>query len=968
MPVTKTISRLLLVTLFTAFLLLPIFVTGIEKAYAADGVWVDAVTIEIAGEKYIDDELGSMEYYLNGERECSSFANGFSDDYWDGGREDTTARYNPRTRNAVSGYCENGENETLNLSRVENSHILAHWIDSGALVMVEGFRVTGIGGEILTSLSSKLSGAVLEKVEGHDNVFALTEGECRSSVTVTSTGSGDTAGQGTLRLRLGEGENNCGEDGGVDIAIRIGSPANAALDPGSGERPSDVADGLDDSCESNGSVLGWIMCPVSNLLDGAVNWLDNTIQGLLIVEEERYENEGLFKAWKQVRNIAYIILIPIMLVMVIGTALGFEVFSAYTIKRALPRMVIAVIFITLSWYICTFLIDFFNVVGTGVLGLITSPFDNIQSGLRGALELAGIVKDGGSADGEAAQGLGLVALVGTAGVVGFATGAVTLGIILSTLFSAALVLLFVFFILVARQMFILLFLLAAPLAILAWIFPGNDKMWKLWWSSFSKLLIMFPLVMAIIGLGRVFATVVGSAASGDNDNQIVTMLIIVAAYIIPFAAIPFTFKWVGGLFGNLAGMVNDKNRGLLDRGKKKRAETRAEGWNKFKSGTGTGFAQKNAFTRRVGMGVGAGVGGGKGIAGFGKKGAARLDQMNRQNSVDAIMKSPNWRGVENDDNALHAGVLLQDMSKDDARKTMLSRMGYNKAKETDMSLTQDERDKARVSNQNALTEANRAITAWGASGLGGRAAAIAAAQQLVSTGTGFKGGYTDQATGREVSDLEYMTQTLGRAAGGNTSTGSALAGFANSEAKKNGNFQLAPGFGEVQKATLSSVKGSGKPAITADEWSDMNTKAWDSGSLYEHANAKPHNLDSHIKHFEKELTSSDAKKVEKAATFFAELKAMQPNAKGVVADKINDTLAKNASRLESMNSTQVIDVFTDPITGASTTVPRTKEITRRSTTDPNVLERTTVPVTYGELIQQRARTYERLDPNNMPQA
>lgn len=752
MPVTKTISRLLLVTLFTAFLLLPIFVTGIEKAYAADGVWVDAVTIEIAGEKYIDDELGSMEYYLNGERECSSFANGFSDDYWDGGREDTTARYNPRTRNAVSGYCENGENETLNLSRVENSHILAHWIDSGALVMVEGFRVTGIGGEILTSLSSKLSGAVLEKVEGHDNVFALTEGECRSSVTVTSTGSGDTAGQGTLRLRLGEGENNCGEDGGVDIAIRIGSPANAALDPGSGERPSDVADGLDDSCESNGSVLGWIMCPVSNLLDGAVNWLDNTIQGLLIVEEERYENEGLFKAWKQVRNIAYIILIPIMLVMVIGTALGFEVFSAYTIKRALPRMVIAVIFITLSWYICTFLIDFFNVVGTGVLGLITSPFDNIQSGLRGALELAGIVKDGGSADGEAAQGLGLVALVGTAGVVGFATGAVTLGIILSTLFSAALVLLFVFFILVARQMFILLFLLAAPLAILAWIFPGNDKMWKLWWSSFSKLLIMFPLVMAIIGLGRVFATVVGSAASGDNDNQIVTMLIIVAAYIIPFAAIPFTFKWVGGLFGNLAGMVNDKNRGLLDRGKKYRGEERAKGLQAFMTGDGKGRFRQSGIVRRAGLGLSAGA---KGGFGFGERGEQAISTLEGVNAQARAKNNP---------------ALAQLAMKDDANAVMaLSGGTTSGARQAARELFTDEHgvyDEAR---------ANRAIAAAQAIGISRANANTALTTLAQNKSRAVRGGGVDvvqagiqrlAAGNRQLEeDLSYNFQYNSRQAG-----------------------------------------------------------------------------------------------------------------------------------------------------------------------------------------------------------
>src|SRR5690606_29838183 len=78
----------------------------------------------------------------------------------------------------------------------------------------------------------------------------------------------------------------------------------------------------------------------------------------------------------------YIILIPVMLVMVIGTALGWEMFSAYTVKKALPRMVVATIFITLSWHITTFLIGFFNVIGAGILGLMTSPF-----GMDGSMSL-----------------------------------------------------------------------------------------------------------------------------------------------------------------------------------------------------------------------------------------------------------------------------------------------------------------------------------------------------------------------------------------------------------------------------------------------------------------------------------------------------------------------------------------------------------------------------------------------------
>lgn len=364
----------------------------------------------------------------------------------------------------------------------------------------------------------------------------------------------------------------------------------------------------DNSCESAGGALGWIMCPIAGLLDSVVGFLDENIRELLYVNQDYFDTDegsgtALKKAWTQFRNIAYIILIPIMLVMVIGTALGFEVFSAYTIKKALPRMIIAIIFITLSWYICVFLVNFFNVIGGGLTNLVTAPFREInsvigeagRSPLKGALDAAGITQRGNGwvqsvASGTTATTLGVVGTVGA-----LATGIASLGIIMSTLATAALVLGAIFLLLVARQMIIIALALVAPLAILAWIFPGNDKLWKLWWGSFSKLLMLYPLITLLIGVGQVFAYVTGPARMGDN--QLITVIIIIAAFIMPFFFIPFAFKWAGGVFGNLAGMVNDRNRGVLDRLKKGRENMRgrhmsdAKNFGRFK---GT-----NAVTRRL---------------------------------------------------------------------------------------------------------------------------------------------------------------------------------------------------------------------------------------------------------------------------------------------------------------------------------------------------------------------------------
>src|SRR5690606_1638413 len=113
--------------------------------------------------------------------------------------------------------------------------------------------------------------------------------------------------------------------------------------------------------------------------------------------------------------------------------------------------------------------------------------------------------------------------------------------------------------------------LLAPLAILSWIFPGNDGLWKLWWNTFSKLLMMFPLIMIILGAGRIAAHLI-DISGGGTGQSIVNPLLKLTAYVLPYMFIPLAFKFAGGVFANLAGMVNDREKGIFDRIKKNRGE------------------------------------------------------------------------------------------------------------------------------------------------------------------------------------------------------------------------------------------------------------------------------------------------------------------------------------------------------------------------------------------------------------
>lgn len=301
---------------------------------------------------------------------------------------------------------------------------------------------------------------------------------------------------------FGNGSNQINDTVPSNFPMALGRPADVpgGVPGGGGGGPAPEEPSCSNAPDTGGISLRWIVCPIMEFLDSGVNFLDTELQKLLLVDDPTDEtyaaNAALHDSWGRMRNIALIILIPIMLVMVIGTAVGVNWLDAYTVRRAMPRFLIAIIFISISWYITGFLINLTNIVGTGILGLMTRSFGGPSSHLSDYISMqAGITTT-----------LGSLAIFG--GLI--ATGSVTFMIILSYAFVALMILLIGFVLLTIRQLLILALVLFAPLAILSWIFPGNDKLWKLWWGTFSKLLLMFPLIMILVGAGKIFAYVIAN--------------------------------------------------------------------------------------------------------------------------------------------------------------------------------------------------------------------------------------------------------------------------------------------------------------------------------------------------------------------------------------------------------------------------------------------------------------------------
>jgi len=769
----------------------------------------------------------------------------------------------------------------------------------------------------------------------HPNRYYLvgTDGKLNTQVYI-DLGSSNTADiHNSLASILG---------GPGDVTVKVAPNPLSATDAqqilGAAGGGSNTPTAVADSCESQSEALGWIMCPVIKLLDEAATWLDGQVQQLLTTPDPTSlggaGGNGLEQGWSRVRNITLILVIPVMLVMIISTALGFSFVDAYTIKRAMPRLLIAIIAISLSFYLMSFLVEVTNSIGQGLLGLLTTPFWGSTN-----VSLATLIPASTSAA-LTVTGLGVFAALVASGVVSFM-------IILSFAFVTVIALLVGFVILTLRQLLILALIVVAPIAILLWVFPGTERGWKLWWTNYSKLLLMFPLIMLMIAMGRDFAWIIAHSSAYSGVDDLLARLMVIIAYIAPFFFIPAAFKMGGTMFGALAGFATGATAGLRQGQTKFRGSQRAQNLQDFKSGKrfegksyipGSRRLAKRVNSVSVGLGTGF-----KGGFGLGEKGKQAIDQ-SRRASMDEIMKSGEWGGVNQNDDALHAAT-------------------YDNAGAALADLTTKWGDAER---------AKRAVKSVQASIGFGRPQAIAAAQQLVTIGTGYKDySYTDAAgVTHEVSAMEDMVATLGRASGGNSSTASALAGFSNSQAKAAGRHDLAPSFGTLDTlvqgaAGTRNAKMAPGTAAWAAEMDKAKTNAWNSASLYAHANDKPDNLKSHIAHHTKMLNdgiaSGDAAKIETAATFFKELNAMKPNAIGENSKLINAALASTQAQVDQgmgmLAATPLSPETSRTVTDPSTLVqdPTTGEFRR-----PVIASRAE---TAAERVDRNARTYEREDPN-----
>lgn len=297
--------------------------------------------------------------------------------------------------------------------------------------------------------------------------------------------------------------------------------------------------------------MRWLACSMFWATSGILDTLNSMISDLMYTPINDIFNADFKKVADKFRLFGMAIIVIAGLVMIIAQATGSDLVDAYTVRKVMPRLVFALVGVGLCWPILKFFVGFINdmglLIGNFIGNLGSASWDSSKFDIGNAI--------GGST----------MVTMGAIAVAYHVVTAMNAGAILSLMATGVMALLIAVSVLAIRQLVIVVLILLAPLAIGASVLPGTDKLWKFWKNTLITTLALFPVIMLFIKSGEFLARVAGNMP-GDN----MALLAILAMYA-PYFLIPFAFKMVGGLMGNIFQIANDKSKGAFDRLKNYRA-------------------------------------------------------------------------------------------------------------------------------------------------------------------------------------------------------------------------------------------------------------------------------------------------------------------------------------------------------------------------------------------------------------
>ena len=280
------------------------------------------------------------------------------------------------------------------------------------------------------------------------------------------------------------------------------------------------ADSEEDQENCKIDYIGWIVCPIVNTLASMSEGARAKLVDMLTINAKSIlgdTSEGsVYSYWSKIRDYANILFVVFFLFVIYSQMTGYGL-DNYGIKRMLPKLIVGVIVVNASFYICGLLVDLSNVVGSSAFNFVsTAAVGDIPAGEWSNSDSGWINKIAG------------LALVLTVGYFALAT-------VISMLLFVVITAVTTIFLLGVREAIIILCIVLSPLAFVAMIMPNTEGLYKKWWSAFKASLMVYPMVGLVFGASNLAARILGS---GLKESDIIMQSIVALLVFAPLLIVP----------------------------------------------------------------------------------------------------------------------------------------------------------------------------------------------------------------------------------------------------------------------------------------------------------------------------------------------------------------------------------------------------------------------------------------------
>lgn len=357
------------------------------------------------------------------------------------------------------------------------------------------------------------------------------------------------------------------------------------------QETADAITSAENPCRDAAKGLSWIICSAVDVTSGLVDSIYGAISDFLIIQPLSFtqapiesaqdsnstDNPGvarptidgpvtdtntdgnnsdttestqksiIYQIWSRVRDITNIVFVIFILIVIYSQVTGLGI-SNYGIKRVLPRIIISVLLVNLSYIICALAVDISNVVGSG----ITATFDSFQSSIPlTEQQQAWQTYNWGDfakwlTGGVALAGLS-VTIAGGVQTLLWIVGIALLGAVISVVIGIITISL--------RQGAISILVMISPLAFLAYLLPNTEKWFEKWKNLFFQMLFFYPMFSFLFAASKFAGWSIIVASGGEAFGVFVGIAIKILPLILGISLLRMSNTILGKVSAGLEKVV-----------------------------------------------------------------------------------------------------------------------------------------------------------------------------------------------------------------------------------------------------------------------------------------------------------------------------------------------------------------------------------------------------------------------------